>query len=38
RVESIAAAPEPRDQPNALPSVATMSTTRAVADPGQPVV
>jgi glutamate synthase domain-containing protein 3 len=38
RVEMIAADPEPRDQPKALPSVATMSTTRAVADPGQPVV
>jgi glutamate synthase domain-containing protein 2/glutamate synthase domain-containing protein 3 len=38
RVELIAAAPEPRDQPNALPSVATMSAARALGDPGQPVL
>jgi len=38
RVDSVAAAAEPRDQPVTLPSVATMSAAGAVADPAQPVV
>jgi glutamate synthase domain-containing protein 3 len=38
RVELAAAAPEPRDQPITVPSVATMSDSQTVAGPGQPVV
>ena len=38
RVELATAAPEPRDQPITLPSVATMSAAQPLANPGQPVV
>ena len=37
-VEAVTTVPERRDEPITLPSVATMSVARAVADPGQPVV